>query len=175
MGRWPEDKYILDVGDPDGSYDLSPVGKWVAEGIAKRHNADCDAYEKRIAELEAGIGTMVAMHRVMTAELARTRAESLRVVEVGEAVDVGHAPLGIGFTVDGHSGVFRRVGSGCGGTPIESYVILKRAESDDEVRVPHHTIVQPVRLERWEDEGCRKPHDKYEGKPPHDERGWEPN
>lgn len=55
MGRWPVDKYILDVGDPDGHYDLSEIGKWAAGDIAERHNADCEGripaeYTKLLAD-----------------------------------------------------------------------------------------------------------------------------
>lgn len=71
----------------------------------------------------------------------------------GEPCSVDYAPLGIGFTVESHNGVFRRVGSGCSANPIETYAIIKRAESDEEIRVAHGTIVQPVRLVKLEDVG----------------------
>ena len=78
-------------------------GEWighsdVANYFVDSHNADCDAYEARIAELEAGRerqreairdrekGELEACAEIdtITAELARVKAESLRVVADGD-------------------------------------------------------------------------------------------
>jgi len=60
MPKWPVDKYILDVGDPDGHYDLSEIGKWAAGDIAERHNADIDALTAERDELQRRLDAVVA-------------------------------------------------------------------------------------------------------------------
>lgn len=105
MSRWKYDEHgWLQAEGQDES----------VEGINEAmrfHNTDCDAYEKRIAELEKSIFSQDRIieqqcrelmddpqikewrskcqdfsneNRSLLAELARTRAESLRVVKVGE-------------------------------------------------------------------------------------------
>jgi len=74
------------------------------------HNTDCDAYEARIAEL--------------TAELARVKAESLRVV-VTEEHELGRWEVAMAAFIGGPT------------------TIYERYDSDDG---------QLVRLERWETE-----------------------
>jgi len=59
MPKWPVDKYILDVGDPDGHYDLSEIGKWAAGDIAERHNADIDALTAERDELQRRLDAVV--------------------------------------------------------------------------------------------------------------------
>lgn len=64
----------------------------------------------------------------------------------GEPENIRYLPLGIGFTVSDRVGVFHRIGTGCGGDPIESYVILESVDTKTRTHIPHGTIVQPVRL-----------------------------
>lgn len=82
MGRWPVDKYILDVGDPDGHYDLSEIGKWAAGDIAERHNADCAAYENQIADLEQERDAAVEFAHTVEREFAAATATLERLREV---------------------------------------------------------------------------------------------
>ena len=82
MGRWPVDKYILDVGDPDGHYDLSEIGKWAAGDIAERHNADCDAYESTIADLEEERDAAVEFAHTVEREFAAANTTLDRLREV---------------------------------------------------------------------------------------------
>jgi len=59
MGRWtvhkhhPNEKFFF-VTDADTCV-ISNLTKSEADAIADAHNADCDAYEARIAELEAAL------------------------------------------------------------------------------------------------------------------------
>jgi len=138
MGRWDikwsnmgvTDLWIVDKesGKPLALNRSCSDGDFM-EAIEKLHNADVDAYEARIAELEA--------------ELARVKGESLRVVVDGEACDILAAKSQYVTDEDGElwechpepaddGREVRSVLTGCGG-----YFAA--------------TIVQPVRLERWED------------------------
>lgn len=68
MGRWKQqDATVCIFGTVNCAFGENTSD---ARLIVDTHNADCDAYEKRIAEL--------------TAEVARVKAESLRVVPVGK-------------------------------------------------------------------------------------------
>ena len=92
--------------------------------ITHFHNVDCHAYEARIAEL--------------TAELARVKAESLRVVADGDACRIGELKEGQYFGHDGDTGyIYVDMESGC-------YTSIHQGQVDNDL------IVQPVRLERWE-------------------------
>ena len=66
-----------------------------AARIADAHNADCDAYEKRIAELEEerdkyreSSTKAYVEAEDLRAELTRVKAESLRVVESGPVCEL---------------------------------------------------------------------------------------
>ena len=116
-----------------------------AARIADAHNADCDAYEARIAELESGRerqreairdrekGELEACAEIdtITAELARVKAESLRVVPDPGGDEWVMTPDGLGF-----------YGADAIGNPS--------------IETPHgyHDFAdcKPVRLERWEKE-----------------------
>lgn len=70
MGRWivlEEDDFVRDNSD---GWCGSCASEDDAKNIARRHKQECDHYEQRIAEL--------------TAELARVKAESLRVVKCAD-------------------------------------------------------------------------------------------
>lgn len=119
-------------------------------------------------------------YAALQSELARVKVESLRVVAVGESGSLAEIQ-------SGECHLFRHVTGG----PI--YIIdtpvtgastdsghahwCARIEGvvDEWSQYDDCAPVQPVRLERWEDDGCNKPHDKYAGKAPHDVRGWEPD
>lgn len=113
--------------------------------IVDAHNADCDAYEARIAELEAELDEMsaevVAAHFAQ-AELARVKAESLRVVVDGEAVGLdaifnSKLDFRMNYMADG-------VLMYNDGISMKSLVCHEFEEIGDDMEF------QPVRLERWE-------------------------
>lgn len=117
MGRWTD--------DGEGTVFLSPEknivlqSRSVAGHFTDNHNADCDAYEQRIAEL--------------TDELARVKAESLRVVKDGEA-RYWHCCEGVCLYDDGE--------------PMLSFEGQYGSYSN---RYPQRDeIVQPVMLELWD-------------------------
>lgn len=126
MGRWTD--------DGEGTVFLSPEknivlqSRSVAGHFTDNHNADCDAYEQRIAELEA--------------ELARVKAESLRVVKDGEVCAIMDCDSKYFI----YNGRIYEIPDG------EFYGVLVGHEG------PHYTgfygdsatIVQPIRLERWD-------------------------
>jgi len=146
MGRW---KYEYDGSE----YHILHGTTWkrgvafksrtVADVLMTSHNADIDAYEVRIKELEAGrdlarevtMDSLVArcetlqerLHATQL-ELARVKAESLRVVPVGEPCEYRKSEE-IFFLING---------------TIQAHDAVIESLYGD-------TIVQPVRLERWED------------------------
>ena len=75
MGRWnQQDATVCIFGTVNCAFGENTSD---ARRIVDAHNADCDAYEKRIAELEALV--------------RRVKAESLRVVKVksGNEINIG--------------------------------------------------------------------------------------
>lgn len=113
------------------------------EQFIRAHNADCDDYEARIAEL--------------TAEVARVKAESLRVVKTGQPIklaDIESVPI------SEHTNTFTTAGA-----DWRIYAAERRVDGNghrymmpvsDEwppIAFSPDTIVQPVRLERWEEQG----------------------
>lgn len=95
------------------------------------HNADCDAYEARIAEMEeerdAAVEFAHATERAFctaNTELARVKAESLRVVPT-EKHELGHYEVAMAVFIGGAT------------------MIYERYDSDDG---------ELVRLEHWETE-----------------------
>jgi len=123
MGRWTQDEYGC-IFDEAGCFARLTPNK--AERLASRHNADCDAYEARIAEL--------------TAKLASVKAESLRVVPDGDVCAAGDARGNHTFIMRGGD-VFMSEPHLWDWTRIDGTY----AELNDDI------FVQPVRLERWED------------------------
>ena len=116
---------MITVGETDYPYmDILKMSE-----LADAHNADCDTYEARIAELDA--------------ELARVKAESLRVVPVGEPCEYGmwlEQQSSTAFLLDDE---------------VDVHVTINRYQSANggpSAPIEGDTIVQPVRLERWEDE-----------------------
>ena len=108
------------------------------------HNTDCDAYEARIAELEADKNHLRlerdaerATCRRILAELARVKAESLRVVKCGRAGERGELEPSM-FVFDGKLWVWHE----------DEW----RSPHDYDAEMPYDPslTVQPVRLERWE-------------------------
>jgi hypothetical protein len=138
MGRWLSyDGSVGPVGEHSHPMDCDAAH---ADEIALLHNADCDAYEARIAELERerdkyreSSAKAYVEAEDLRAELARVKAESLRVVEITPRPFVAHAwymtPSGLGWW--GHD----KDGDKCVETP-EGY--------------HEHADCKPVRLERWE-------------------------
>ena len=115
---------MITVGETDYPYmDILKMSE-----LADAHNADCDTYEARIAELDA--------------ELARVKAESLRVVPVGEPCEYGmwlEQQSSTAFLLDDE---------------VDVHVTINRYQSANggpSAPIEGDTIVQPVRLERWED------------------------
>lgn len=98
-----------------------------------------DAYEARIAELEA--------------DLARVKSESLRVVKCGEACAVDRIPTGLRVALHGRQGVFRRVGSGSAANPVRSFLLFEDCNSGNEIEVEYGALGWPVRLMYSENEG----------------------
>jgi len=74
MGRWngrqENGEYLLTVSQDWTLHNFGTFERVWIPRLAAAHNADCNAYEQRIAEL--------------TAELARVKAESLRVVKCAD-------------------------------------------------------------------------------------------
>jgi hypothetical protein len=125
-----------------------------ARRIRDAHNADCDAYEQRIAELERDLSICRESERILdgekdeafrqltteqytiqslTAELARVKAESLRVVKDGDA-RYWHCCEGVCLYDDGE--------------PMLSFEGQYGSYSN---RYPQRDeIVQPVMLELWD-------------------------
>lgn len=104
------------------------------EHLCQMHNAACDAYEARIAELEAA--------------LARVKAESLRVVPVGEPVLFDHIQRDQLFVLmDGN--VF---------VPDKLRCQMVRITDNQRVDVQQQFMddvkFNLVRLERWEGGEC---------------------
>lgn len=87
----------------------------------------------------------VANNRVadLTAELARVKADSLRVVPVGEPVAVSELHSRQAFTCD-HDGVWMIFGCSSWDFSIRNLIDYSETE------LTENTVVQPVRLERWE-------------------------
>lgn len=158
MGRWtvhrhdPNERFFfIDDGD---NLVISNLTKSEATIAADTHNADCDSYEARIAELETVLTRETLIGIDARKQLARVKAESLRVVVDGEAVSVDSLPVGISISIPDRTGVYRRVGSGASAKPEpHSFVILEDCNSGEEINVPYGTQGYVVRLERWEDEG----------------------
>lgn len=136
MGRWTHEYDEIQYNEMMAvGYAASPAG---ARVIAAAHNADCDAYEKRIAELEADLDNANAIATWvdgLQTELARVKAESLRVVELPPDYEFMPDYYMISDVL-GWSGSDRH-GNSCVETP-EGY--HKFADC------------KPVRLEHWETE-----------------------
>lgn len=148
MARW----YMPDTGKQavavhcvDGKWFANAAHRHHADTFVGRHNADCAAYEARIAELEAELDAARQYAHTMDLqnadygrlvdELARVKAESVRVVcmpDNGNLYDWYMTPTGLGYP-----GKDRKQNN-C----IESAEGYYRLDD-----------CQPVRLERWEDEG----------------------
>lgn len=137
MGRWNVNRPANVVRD-EGKAIFTAQSNDDADRACVAHNADCDAYEARIAELERLLEASADETRInfnglldTQAELARVKAESLRVVEIpdeGMLCDWYMTPTGLGYPCKD------RDDNGCVETP-EAY----------------HDYVdcKPVRLERW--------------------------
>ena len=118
---------MITVGETDYPYmDILKMSE-----LADAHNADCDTYEARIAELDA--------------DLARVKAESLRVVVDGEACRICDADEGV-ILVGGNVYQITDHSEWIGMAEGVKYLHQEMPEYDED------TIVQPVRLERWENE-----------------------
>ena len=107
------------------------------------------ADESRIAELEAEGFAMSArmesaLHEaeVAKAKLARVKAESLRVVKVGDECEISHIPICGLFS---YLGVVYRLYS----FSPDEFGAWQVSDHSEHIFAPH-TFVQPVRLERWE-------------------------
>ena len=151
MGRW---RLIDDFGKvvDTGVTNIYCQSNASAEAAKMLHNADCDAYEARIAELELKLkqgadyfSELMSKRdfavKNLRAELARVKAESLVPVPDGDACEYGDSNCDL-MTVDGVLVGF----DGCG-CPIWLH-----GESEDKCLFGT-TIVQPVRLVRLEDVG----------------------
>ena len=154
MGRWMV--AVEEIKELTGS--LSPYGPRIVDEIIALADSlpDCDAYEARIAELEADKNHLRlernaerATCRRIRAELARVRAESLRVVEDGEPCELitlyGHQK----FLLDDY-GVCEMKNPGQFGSTVDVRVLT----TGEVIMSARHAVrVQPVRVERWEDLG----------------------
>lgn len=150
MGRWytnDDDGRIFNTARKLLGWTCIPAE---ATNIIDEHNADCDAYESRIAELEAQCVAerqQAAAHYqarlAAEAELAAVKAESLRVVKVGEPVDIGLIILGqLGFQQKNYlwrNGIGYNEGLGVRSVCDHHYMDI----SEDET-------AQPVELKPWE-------------------------
>lgn len=124
-------------------------------------NSDADiavttlnAYEARIAELERDFAALkeelliyANEARHANAELARVRAESLRVVPVGEACRADELLPDTTFSRGGKVYVITHTYDG------SDYVWPMALDGTGVQQIICCAIVHPVRLERWEDEG----------------------
>lgn len=141
MGRWIAEEFGKITSDTSAFLGRAN-GDEEARALCKIHNADCDAYEARIAELERerdkyreSSARAYVEAEDLRAELARVKAESLRVVEITPRPLVAHAwymtPSGLGWWG------CDKGGNECVETPDGYH------EYED---------CKPVRLERWETE-----------------------
>ncbi len=154
MARWEPCEYGKVVDEIGGGFISRANSDECAGFFCDAHNADCDAYEARIAELETVLTRETLIGIDARKQLARVKAQSLRVVPDGEAVSVDSLPVGIRISIPDRTGVYRRVGSGASAKPEpHSFVILEDCNSGEEINVPYGTQGYVVRLERWEDEG----------------------
>lgn len=106
--------------------------------------AQLESYDARIVELDAECEACDLARYAAEAELARVRAESLRVVPVGEACRICDADEGV-ILVGGNVYQITDHSEWIGMAEGVRYLHQEIPEYDDD------TIVQPVRLERWED------------------------
>lgn len=121
-----------------------------ATNIIDEHNADCDAYESRIAELEAqGVAErqQAAAHYqarlAAEAELAAVKAESLRVVKDG-------GPM-MKKQTDGNDPLILGPDNELYNQRLSDEIYLMRISGNPAwAELEDDTIVQPVRLEPWE-------------------------
>lgn len=138
-----------------------------ADEIAAMHNDTCDAYEARIAELEAKIASIDPVEfaaavndlnraearaeyaerleselRECEADLARVKAESLRVVPVGEPCEIRKIAICQCFT---HLANVYRLYS----FSPEEFGAWQISDHSEHLFSPW-TFIQPVRLARWE-------------------------
>ena len=103
----------------------------------------------------AGNDLLIKMQNVMAeldaalAECARVKAESLRVVKVGQPCMACKSETNATVTIKDYVGVFRR--TGYGGGKDGAYIIFTRTDDNEEVKVPIEESVQPVYLTSWED------------------------
>lgn len=130
MGRWKQqDATVCIFGTVNCAFGENTSD---ARRIVDAHNADCDAYEARIAELEATV--------------ARVKAESLRVVPDGEERQAYRCSKVL------HNGricfVHTRTLDDYFQLQIGDFVTGKYVD-----KVYCETLLQPVRLERWEEQG----------------------
>jgi hypothetical protein len=100
---------------------------------------------KRFENAHAARRTLAKL-RTVTADLARVKAESLRVVVDGEACRICDADEGV-ILVGGNVYQITDHSEWIGMAEGVKYLHQEMPEYDED------TIVQPVRLERWEDEG----------------------
>jgi len=111
MGRWivlEEDDFVRDNSD---GWCGSCASEDDAKNIARRHKQECDHYEQRIAELEA--------------EIARIKAESLRVVPT-EKHELGHYEVAMAVILNHAATIYEHYDSEDG-----ELVRLKRWETED--------------------------------------------
>lgn len=113
---------------------LEQMGEWNSEALAENNRLDTEA-------------------DMLLAELARVKAESLRVVADGDQCAVEIIPTGLRVALHGRQGIFRRVGSGAAANPLRSFLLFEDCHSGNEIEVEYGSLGTPVRLERWEDEG----------------------
>lgn len=144
MGRWKHQKEAFsrnEIYEVDGDWIGDAINKVEAAKLVDAHNADCDAYEKRIAELEAEQGRLRQIILDDGMELARVMAESLRVVECGEPCQP-HELYPTQFVLRDN-----RVWVNDPGTRD-----IVDITNNNRVSMPYDESVIPVRLERWETE-----------------------
>ena len=151
MGRWTDYEIQRDFTD------------W--SDLCDAHNADCDAYEARIAELEAKLSEAVAEAiweadtrredaAAHAAELARVKAESLRVVKINEPCSLSSMER---VGVEGHTNTCTVEGADWRIYAAERRVddsghryLVPVSDEWPSIAFGADTKVQPVRLERWE-------------------------
>jgi len=134
MGRWivlEEDDFVRDNSD---GWCGSCASEDDAKNIARRHKQECDHYEQRIAEL--------------TAELARVKAESLRVVPVGDECAVLDLVATAYFTDEDKT--YRKTGVTWGDAGPEYCSFEELVTDGTHGQMSPGFIVQPIRLELWD-------------------------